>query len=104
MKPYYVTIALYARFARRVSAHSLNQMVLDHVQYGRLHDIRALVRADAPPFGERDYHQIEVGQDMEELSPVPPGQECVPAGPSFVRQRYPLWPSPSGSCQRRMKM
>lgn len=41
MISYYVTIVLYARFARRVSAHSLNQMVLDQVQYGRLHDIRA---------------------------------------------------------------
>jgi len=89
MKPYYVTIALYARFARRVSAHSLNQMVLDHVQYGRLHDIRALVRADAPPFGERDYHQIEVGQDIEELSPVPPARKASPRGPSSVHQRYP---------------
>lgn len=31
MVSYYDVIALYARFARRVSAPSLNQMVLDHV-------------------------------------------------------------------------
>jgi len=47
------------------------------------------VEAIAARNGIINVHQIEVGQDIEELSPVPPARKASLRGPSSGHQRYP---------------